>query len=284
MSRDNQRRDRDDRRKNRFPDPTSSLPENISEDDEKLAEQMEDAAYEGDVSKTPNSLLFNSQGLQPVEVTYRITIKQLKEYFLRICRSQIDDVEEVFARVNPATGDTLWFCRFANNSKHFDDGSMVHTAIGDHRSDYLSKEVKAFAQKFAMDPKSDLVRTDGGKIAMHEFAKMEKYRNDNGKKMIDKKFIFVPNVDSAGNRTNSMSMRLSWTALTKAMFDIDGKGFEAKYGKRPPKCQISVGFKYEKSREKGEFGTPYALEVKKSIQNLNGGHLAPRESFKYHDM
>ena len=274
--------DRNNKRQ-RYPNPENSMPEMITADEEQMAEQMEENSYTGEVNKTPSCLLFNSSGLQPVEAVFRIPVKNLKEYFLKICKSQIDDVIGIKSGWNPNTGDTFWFCVFAENSHHFDDGSMSHTAIGDRKSDYLSKEVKAFAQKFGMDPNTDLLHDDRGKLLLPDFAKVKKIVNSDNKKMIDRKFMFINELDSAGNRSNKWMMRLSWTALAKAMFDIKGDGFKAKYGKEPPKCAVSVGFKYSKGPNKGEYGAPTAMEVRKYLQNNNDERLMPKGSFNYRE-
>lgn len=220
----------------------------------------------------PNSLVYNAYGISPTTATYAILISDLKEKFTRICKSQIDGVDDVIIKYDKNTGEVLAFCSFVENCHHFNDRSMEGTMMSDQRSEYFSPEVKAFAKKFGVIPEFDC-RTSDGKISKN-FASFANKRSMNAK------MLFVRNYDSMNSPTNSYSMRLSWTTLVRLMFDANGNAFYKQYGKRGSKCTMSAHFEFEPANNE-KFGRLKYLVVTKSLQGPANRSLSPKVAFNY---
>ncbi len=269
--------------KNRFddnrPDPELEAPDVL--DEAESAEELDVSGLGGDSREEPNSLTFTTYPLTPVEVKYRVQITRLEDMFLKILQSYITDIEEVFCETDRRTGDVMWFCRFSEGSSHFDDGSLRFTAISDKKVEYLSPELRKFANKFGMNPKQDLLRGNNGEILNKAFMEQSRVRNlSGGKTGINQKLLFCRNEDGAGNLVNSWSMRLSWTTLVQIIFDKDGRVFQEKYKKRPPRCNINVSWVYGKSSGGDKTGDARFLEVIKSASNSGYERPRPRGAFR----
>lgn len=224
----------------------------------------------------PNSLVYNTCGISPTTATYRILMKDLKEMFTNVCRSQIDGVERVTAVFDPNIGEVQFFCMFSENCRHFNDNSMANTMIADQRPDYFSPEIKTFAKKFGLKPSRDCVRDKNGKV-IGEFSK---YANND---KLNTRLLFVRSVDSSNNVTRGYAMRLSWTTLIRLIFDMDGKSFYKQYGKKPSRCSMSVNFMFAKQNG-NEFGRIQYLEVTKSTNGIgNIGASRPKVAFNYRE-
>ena len=224
----------------------------------------------------PNSLVYNAYGISPTTATYRILMKDLKQIFTKVCKSQIDGVDEVTAVYDPNIGEVQFFCRFVENCRHFDDRSMVNTMLSDQKTSYFSPEIKAFAKKFGMVPARDCVRDKNGKILgeFSRFAKADKLNAD---------VLFVKTVDRSNNITRAYSMRLSWTTLIRLIFDMDGSGFQKQFNKKPARCRLDCHFEFSK-HDGHEFGRIQYLEVTKSTNGIGAaGAPRPKVSFNYRE-
>lgn len=225
----------------------------------------------------PNSLVYNAYGIAPTTATYRVLMKDLKEMFAKICKSQIDGVEGVTAAYDSSIGEVQFFCMFNENCRHFNDRSMADTMLSNERPQYFSPEVKAFAKKFGLKPYYDLVRDKNGKIVSSLGSKFGKDDHLNAQT------LFVKSVDGSNNLTRAYCMRLSWTTLIRLIFDQDGKAFEAKYGLKPSRCRLECHFEFSKAGDQ-EFGKILYLEVTKSANMISGsGMPRPKVSFNYRE-
>lgn len=271
-------------RYNARPDAENAAPEVITED-ETVSDEEYLKSVSGPAATPPNALMFNTAGIQPVECVYRLQVSELKRVFLDICRKVISDVEAVTAKYDPVTGDFFWYARFAENSQHFYDGSMTHTALSDKKSFTIDEEMKTFAQKFGMNPREDLICNDHREPINKEFAKASKIQKSGGRDRINLQFLFIPNTDGSGNQVRSYSMRLSMSALLKVAFDIDGIVFKNKYNVKPPRCNISVEPKFNKVRESSDvkYGAPKYIEVRKMLPNNGNVVQGPRENFRFRE-
>ncbi len=84
-NRNNYNRDRSNYNK---PDPDLTSIDEIHTDEE--AEEPELSIKPEDNVFIPNALVYNSFGISPTTVTYRILMKDLKDMFTKVCKSQID--------------------------------------------------------------------------------------------------------------------------------------------------------------------------------------------------
>lgn len=267
----NQQRDRSNYNQ---PDPDLNKPYELPGEDEvgepELNIKPEDNVF------VPNSLVYNAYGVSPTTATYRILMKDLKEIFAKVCKSQIDGVEGVSAVYDPNIGEVQFFCMFSENCRHFNDQSMQNTMLSDQRPRYFSPEVKAFAKKFGMIPSRDCVRDKNGKVIgeFSKFGKQDKLNAD---------MLFVKSVDRSNNVTRAYSMRLSWTTLIRLIFDMDGQAFYKQYGKRPSRCTLQANFVFAK-HDGHEFGRIQYLEVTKSTNGLGTtGTPRPKTAFNYRE-
>ena len=231
------------------------------DDDENEDTTVENVIVPGKVSEVPNSLLYNTSGLSPVVVTYRITLPMLKQKFLAILKTAITDIENVTAMFEPSTGEIYFYAQFADNSKHFTDDSMKNTMLYNQRVQHYSPEVRAFAKKFGIKPALDCTRDKNNRI----IGELGRYSDQN--KPINMGVMFPQNKDPNNNRVASYSMRLSWNALVQIIFDYNGNGFNHSYNQRPPKCNLEAHFVYSPSGG-FEFGRIDYLEVTKSVKMI----------------
>lgn len=270
------------RRQNSRPDGAEGAPEVLTPEELAAADEGYMTGIVGP-DFVPNSLCYNLSGVTPVLAEYRIPMTHLKKMFLEICQTAVSDVDSIIAQYDDRTGDVLFYARFVENSSHFFDGSLAHTAIADAASFSIDADIKKFAVKFGMDPKVDLMRNDKGEIINRDFAKNSRTKKSGGKDAINTQFLFVPNTDGAGNRLRSYSMRLSCIALLKVIFDQDGSSFKAKYGKVPPKCVLKCHFDYAKVRREGDkmYGEPRFLVITKESPNGGSGTATPVTNFRY---
>ena len=256
------------------PDPDVNQPDELPTDEEVGDPELNIKPNENVF--TPNSLVYNAYGISPTTATYRILMKDLKDMFTKVCKDQIDGVDEVTAVFDPNIGEVQFFCRFNENCRHFDDHSMQNTMLSDQKSRYFSPEVKAFAKKFGLNPKLDCVCDKNGKI-ISEFGKYAKNQKLNAD------ILFVKNIDRSNNITRSYSMRLSWTTLIMLIFDKDGTAFTKQYGRKASGCNLSAHFEFTKNSN-GEFGSIKYLEVTKSINGFGGsGTSRPKTSFNWRE-
>lgn len=256
------------------PDPDVNQPDELPTEEEvgepELNIKPEDNVF------IPNSLVYNAYGIAPTTATYRVLMKDLKEMFAKVCKDQIDGVDEVTAVYDPSIGEVQFFCRFNENCRHFDDRSMQGTMLSDQKSRYFSPEVKAFAKKFGMVPARDCVRDKNGKILgeFSRFAKEDRLNAD---------VLFVRTVDRSNNITRSYSMRLSWTTLVRLIFDAEGKAFRNQYGKNPTRCRLEAHFEFSK-HDGHEFGRIQYLEVTKSTNGVGSSNSPrPKIGFNYRE-
>lgn len=269
-NRNNYNRDRSNYNK---PDPDLTSIDEIHTDEE--AEEPELSIKPEDNVFIPNALVYNSFGISPTTVTYRILMKDLKDMFTKVCKSQIDGVDGVSAVYDPTIGEVQFFCMFNENCRHFNDQSMKNTMLSDQKSEYLSPAIKDFANKFGMRPSRDCVRDKNGRV-IGEFSK---FKNDR----LNAKALFVRSVDRSNNMTRAYSMRLSWTTLIRLIFDMNGSGFYNQYGKKPTRCSMSANFVFSKHNG-NEFGRIQYLEVTKSTNGLGGsGAPRPKVAFNYRE-
>lgn len=247
------------------PDPDVNQPDELPTDEEVGDPELNIKPNENVF--TPNSLVYNAYGISPTTATYRILMKDLKDMFTKVCKDQIDGVDEVTAVFDPNIGEVQFFCRFNENCRHFDDHSMQNTMLSDQKSRYFSPEVKAFAKKFGMIPARDCVRDKNDKVIgeFSKFAKADKLNAD---------MLFVRTVDRSNNITRAYSMRLSWTTLIRLIFDMDGSAFKKQFGKQPTRCHLETHFEFTK-HDGHEFGRIQYLEVTKSTNGI-GSSSAPR--------
>lgn len=231
-----------------------------------------------DTEFVPNALMYNAYGITPSTATYRILMSELKAMFTKVCKQQIDGVSEVTAVFDSTIGEVQFFCSFVENCHHFNDRSMEGTAISDQPAKYYSKEVRAFAKKFGMNPQRDCVRDKNGKI-LGPMANLAKNRDQ-----LNIDVLFVPNIDRSNNFTRTYSMRLSWTTLIRLIFDMDGKAFEAQYNRKPARCKLDCHFEFIKTND-AEFGKPQYLEVIKSTNGSSiGSGPRPKVAFNYREV
>lgn len=268
-------RNRDDRYENRS--PRTKLPAIDVEDIDKLPEDEdgEDMTPEldikGDVPKAPNALLYNTSGVSPVSVTYRLTTDILKRKFKDILREAIDDVDDINVFYDPQTSEVYWWVSFIENSKHFRDQSIQNTMLADQHAKYYSPQIRKFAAKFGLIPKYDCARDKNDRI-IGEFGKLAKADK------LNMNILFAENRDLNNNRVRSYSMRLSWTTLIRVMFDHDGFGFQKQYNQRPPRCTISTRWVFSKGGG-NEFGRIQYLEVIKAHNHMQSTTVAPVQAF-----
>ena len=110
----------------------------------------------------PEFLTYNTQGLRPVEVTFQLDLKTLKELIHKIASELISGVEDVTIQHNK-NGDVGVFLWFNANSDHFNDSSTVDSALRTKLS-RLSKEMNDFISKFGWNEADDDPRNGNTKI------------------------------------------------------------------------------------------------------------------------
>ena len=231
-----------------------------------------DYDFDGDVSKAPSSLLFNTGGFAPVSVTYRIPISELKAQMLRILQTAIDDVTRVGCNFDPTTGEILFYAQFREGSKHFNDQSMKDTMISDKSPRYYSQELRAFCARFGMNPKADCTRDKNGN-PIGKYAQLAKKDS----KKINIQNLVVPMTEN-GNFAKSYAVLISWTTLIQIMFDLNDHNFQKKYNVRPGRSSIDAHFSFNKSSG-NSFGRLEYLEVTKSSVSIRSRGLSPKLGF-----
>ena len=92
------------------PDPDVNQPDELPTDEEVGDPELNIKPNENVF--TPNSLVYNAYGISPTTATYRILMKDLKDMFTKVCKDQIDGVDEVTAVFDPNIGEVQFFCRF----------------------------------------------------------------------------------------------------------------------------------------------------------------------------
>ena len=276
MSKKNRYSNNSNRDKTNYNQPEADLnaPDRIPTDEEVGEPELNINTDENQF--IPNSLVYNAYGIAPTTATYRILMKDLKDMFTKVCKSQISGVDCVTAAYDSSIGEVQFFCMFREDCSHFDDRSMNGTMLSGEKSRYFSPEVKAFAKKFGLNPQLDCVCDKNGKI-ISEFGKYAKNQKLNAD------ILFVKNIDRSNNITRSYSMRLSWTTLIMLIFDKDGTAFTKQYGRKASGCNLSAHFEFTKNSN-GEFGSIKYLEVTKSINGFgSSGTSRPKTSFNWRE-
>ncbi|MCM1213971.1 MAG: hypothetical protein NC548_05575 [Lachnospiraceae bacterium] len=251
-------------------DPDLESMEGIRTDED--PEDGETLIVDGDVSKTPSNLLFNTGGFAPVSVTYRIPISELKAQMLRILQVAIDDVIRVGCNYSPETGEILFYAQFRDGSKHFNDQSMRETMISDKSPRYYSPELRRFCANYGMKPKEDCARDKNGN-PIGKYAALAKKQSNK----INIQNLVVPMTEN-GNFARSYAVLISWTTLIKVMFDYDDRSFQQKYNAKPGRSSLDAHFSFGKSGG-NPFGKLEYLEVIKSANTIRNRGLSPKLGF-----
>ena len=169
---------------------------------------------------------YNLLGLNPIRSIYHLEVDTVKKMIEDICRKEISDVKELVldVRDNPKRVEIyLWFNA---DSKHFIDKSFANNSMLPGAISRLSDEIKAFCLKYGWRPADD--------------------NSNDSDKVIIKNIIYA---NKEKERCNCV--RLAISPFIIIAFDGFGNGYNAEFGKKPPRVKFDKRWEFE-SNEAGK--------------------------------
>ena len=191
----------------------------------------------------PEFLVFNTQAIRPVEVTFQMDCKTLKEIIHKIASELISGVEDVTLQHNK-NGDVGLFLWFNANSDHFNDSSTLESALRTKLS-RLSKEMTDFISKFGWNEADDDPRNGNPKIHSNK--------------------IIISN-DNPEVRGKWIAVHVAINPFLFIIFDIQGNAYKKQFNRNAPKATMRREWCWGKGPT-GKFHSLNGIRVTKKIHN-----------------
>lgn len=207
----------------------------------------------------PNFLTFNTQGLQPTSVEYRLTVDQLADMILEIAKSEIGFIKEVTHLVTER-GDVYWMLWFPAKCDHFVDRSTNDTVLRTSLPT-LSAQFNEFVKKFGYVEADD--KPDGS-------------RKVNIGRIMGKN-------EERGYHDDVRYLRVSINPFLQTIFDSYGREYRAKYGEKAPDVMLKRTWEFKQGQSKKKI--LMGITVNKILFNAahvgNGTRPRPKGAAKF---